>query len=85
MLGRLAVTFPCSLVHAQRQAGHRLGDHADAGVYRGELDSRGGVYRFPGAAGAEVEGRRGAHGIPGLVPGAEQRGEWVFHIQQILS
>ena len=56
-----------NLVHMHRQTGDGTGNHADAGIHSRGLHSRGWRDRLTGGAGAEVERRRGADCITGLI------------------
>ena len=85
MLCCFAVSVFLSFVHSQRQAGDCFRDDPDTGVDRGKLDCGVCVDWFPGAAGAEVEGWRGADAVLGLIPRTEQGGKWIPHILSILS
>lgn len=79
MILGLAAALGAVLVHPEGEAGYGLGDDSNAGVDCGELDRclRGdGLAR---ATGAEVEGWGCADGVLGLVAGAEETGEGIFH------
>ena len=84
MLWCFAVSIFLGFVHSQRQTGDCFRDDPDAGVDRGKLDRGVCVDRFPGAAGAEVEGWRGADAVLGLVPRTEQSGKWISHFVHFL-
>ena len=79
MFHGLLAAFLRRFIHAQRQAGDGFSDHAHAGVDRGHLNRIFRVDRLAGGGRAEVEGRRSRYSVAGLVPGAEQAEERIFH------
>ena len=78
MLCCLTVSILFSFIHSQRQTGDCFRYNPDAGINRGKLDCCIRVDRLSGTAGPEVEGRRGANAILGLIPCTEKCGEWIF-------
>ena len=85
MLRCLTVSILFSFIHSQRQAGDCFRDHPDTGVHSRKLDRCASVDGLSGSAGAEVEGRRSADAVLGLVPRTEQGGEGIFYAEFILS
>jgi hypothetical protein len=79
MLHRFHRAFLCIMKHPEGQTGDGFRDHAHTGVHDRHLDCVSWGDRLARAAPTEGEGRRGADYIPGLVPGPEQSGEWIFH------